>query len=449
MSIEPIVPVARAASLRSRFQIGVAFNLIGAIFNQGSTFGFNVIAANLLGRQMFGEYAMVQSTVVSLGLIAQFAIPYTTTKYVAEFRANDPGRTGRILGMLSIFSVMIAAFVSLTFLALSPWIAGSMLRTPSLRTALAIASAVLLTTSLNGFLTGALAGLESYRTLAGALAWSGISYLVVCSALAWLKGLNGAIVGLALSGLIQCVLLAAALRKECVLQGITTGYQGFMQEQRVMLKFALPAGLIGFTSGPALWLPIAFLTRQPNGYSQTAIYSASFSLMAIVLFLPNIANTVGMSIINYHKGEGNRWEYRQTFWINLTVTGIVIICGAGTFALLGPELLRLFGRSFKEGYSVLVILLLSTVPQGLALAMSQIVQTQGKLWLFFVAVAIPRDTLIVVLGYLLIPAYGGLGLATAYAIGWTVALLATAGIVFHVGIELAPPREQLVRDISC
>jgi O-antigen/teichoic acid export membrane protein len=444
----PTEPAAPAASLRSRFQTGVTFNLIGAILNQGSTFAFNIIAANLLGRQVFGEYAMVQSTVVAFASIAQFAVPYTTTKYVAEFRASDPERAGRILGMMAVLSFLIAGIVSVAFLAASPWIAGSVLRTPSLALALAIASALVLITSLNGFLMGALAGLESYPRLAGALTWSGICYLVICSALAWIGGLNGAIIGLALSGLVQCVLLAFAVRKESALLGINLRFDGLGRERQAILKFNLPAGLSGLTSGGALWLPSAFLIRQVQGYSQMAVYSAAFSLTAVVLFLPNIANNVGTSIINQQKGTGNGPEYRLTFWINLAITAAVIVCAAGMFALLGQEFLRFFGKSFKEGYSVLLILLLSTVPQGLALAVSQIVQTQGKLWLFFLAVAIPRDTMIVLLAYLLIPQYGARGLAIAYVTGWTLAALATVVIVIRIGIDLVPRREQLAGGAS-
>lgn len=447
-SIEPVMLETPATGLRSRFQTGVVFNLIGAVFNQGSTLAFNIIAANLLGRRGFGEYAMVQTTVVSFALIAQFAVPYSTTKYVAEFRASDPVRAGRILGMMTVLSFLIAGIFSLAFLTASPWIASSVLKTPPLALTLAIASSVLMFTALNGFLMGALAGVEAYRRLAGALTWSGIGYLAICSALAWAGGLNGAVIGLALSALTQCVLLAIALRKECSLQGIDVRFYGFAPERNAILKFNLPAGLIGLTSGPAFWLPSAFLIREPQGYSQMAIYSAAFSLTAIVLFLPNIANIVGMSIINQQKGTGNSPEYRLSFWINLAVTVVVIFCGVGIFALLGPELLRVFGRSYKDGYSVLLILLLSTVPQGLALAVGQIVHTQGKLWLFFLAVAIPRDALIIVLAYFLIPTYGARGLATAYVAGWTLAALATVAIVFRIGIGLVPRRERLVGSVS-
>src|SRR5260370_28006853 len=111
MSTDVTTPVASAASLQLRFQTGIVYNTIGAVFNQGSTFGFNIIVANLLGRQVFGEYAMIQSTLATLALIAQLAVGYTATKYIAEFRSTDPQRAGRILGMMTAFSASIAGIV--------------------------------------------------------------------------------------------------------------------------------------------------------------------------------------------------------------------------------------------------------------------------------------------------------------------------------------------------
>jgi O-antigen/teichoic acid export membrane protein len=435
MSTELTAPLGSAASLRSRFQTGVAYNTIGAVFNQGSTFAVNVIVANLLGRQVFGEYAMIQSTLATLALIAQLAAGYTATKYVAEFRSTDPQRAGRILGMLAVLSASVAGIAALALVAVSGWLAGSVLKAPALGSALTIGSAVLLFAVLNGLLMGALAGLESYRALATALVWSGIAYLAVCTGLAWRGGLNGAVAGMAISGLFQFILLAAALRKECALQGIRIHYAGITQERSILLKFALPGALSGFTSMPALWLVSAFLVRQPNGYSQMAIYSASFSLMMVVLFLPNIANNVGMSLINHQKGAGKETEYRRAFWINLAVSTAIVILGTCILAVFGRNLLRLFGKDFNEGYPVLLILLLAATVQGLGIAAYQIIQSQAKMWLSLIAVNVPRDTLIVALAYLLVPAHGATGVASAYAISWTIASLVILSIVSRLGIK--------------
>jgi FkbM family methyltransferase len=435
MLTRSVASAASPISLHSRFQTGVAFNLLGTFFNQGSTFAVNIVVANSLGRQIFGEYAMVQNTLVAVAVFGQLGIGYVATKYVAEFRSSDRERTGRILGMLCASSITLAGIASLALLLLSPWLAASVLKAPSLVSTLAIGSAVLLFAVLNGFLIGALAGLESYRMLATALVWGGTIYLLVCSGLAWRGGLNGVIAGQAVSGLVQLVILAFALRSECLQQGIRINFRKTANEWPIILKFAVPGALSGLTSAPALWLAGALLVRQPDGFSQMAIFSASFSLMAAVLLLPNIANNVGMSLINHRKGSGNGVEYRQIFWINLVATLAIVVAGAAAAALLGPELLRLFGKNFRNGYTTLLILLVATVPQGLAVALYQIIQSQAKMWLSFVTVSVPRDTLIVILAYLLIPAHGATGIAIGYAAAWSVALLIIGGLVYRIGLE--------------
>jgi len=406
------------------------FNVLGAIFNQGSTFAVNIIVANLMGKWVFGEYAMVQSTLSSLAIISQFGIGYTATKYIAEFRTANPYKAGRILGLLTIFSASAALVVGLALLCASRQLAIT-LRAPSLAPALAIASVVLLFAVMNGFLMGSLAGLEAYRAMAVALIWCGVTYLLICAGCARLGGLNGAVLGLGFSGLIQTIVLVVTLKKECVRQGIAIQYSGLGRERNVILRFSLPAGLSGCVSAIALWFLNIFLTRRPDGYSQLALYGASYSLMAMVLFLPGLANTVGMSLINHQKGASQTLEYRKTFWLNLAVTIGIVAIGVVGLTILGPGILRLFGKDFRGGYSILIVLLAASIPQGIALALVQIIQSQGEMWRFLGFVAIPRDCLMVGLGGVLISRYGAKGAATAYLTAWIVAALATASLVYQ------------------
>ena len=418
-----------------RFQTGIAYYTIGAVFNQGSTFAVNIVVAHLLGRQIFGEYAMVQSTLLALGVIAQMAAAYTVLKYVAEFRSTDRDRAGRILTLLSAFSAILAGIATLALLFLAPWLAGYVLKAPGLGPVLATGSAVLLFTTLNGSLMGTLAGLECFRRLATVLVWSGLVYLFVCTGSAWLGGLNGAVAGQAFAGLFQFVFLAVAMRKECSLRGIKIHVTGSTQEWRVIVKFMLPGAMAGITSMPALWLANTFLVRQPDGYSQMAIYSASSNLMMAILFLPNIANYVGMSLINHYKGAGQEAEYRRTFWTNLSLSTTIVILGTFVLAVFGADLLRIFGIDFKDGYPVLFILLPATIAQGFGLAMYQIIQSHAKMWLSLLAIALPRDMLMVGFAFLLIPTHGAKGLASAYAISWTLASLIIASIVYRIGLK--------------
>ncbi len=142
-------------------QTGVGFNLVAAVFNQGSTFLVNVVVANLLGRERFGEYTMVLATVATLGTLGQLSMGYTATKHIAEFRSIDPERTSRILGLCArrFRSRHLAALVLAS--AAADRRADAQSPRPHLRAA--PAAAAVFFTVLNGFLAGALAGLESYR----------------------------------------------------------------------------------------------------------------------------------------------------------------------------------------------------------------------------------------------------------------------------------------------
>ena len=88
-------------SIRGRFVSGITWNVVSAAFIQGSVFLTNVAIANILGREVFGEFGMIQNTMLIVAGIAQMSMGVTATKYIAEFRSNDKARAGRILGLCS------------------------------------------------------------------------------------------------------------------------------------------------------------------------------------------------------------------------------------------------------------------------------------------------------------------------------------------------------------
>ena len=435
--VEPAFEIDRVTDLRARFQTGVAFNLLGSIFNQGSTFAFTLVAANLLGRETFGKYGIVASAVVALSQIAQLACGHTATKYVAEHRLCDKKKTGRIIGMLLKIVLATAGLTLLGLLSSVQWLAESFLRAPDLRISLVIGSGIIFLNVLIGYFMGVLAGLEAYRKLSRALVQFGIFYFLACTITTWVLGLNGAFVGLLLSALFGCAVLYLALKSECQAQGIHIQF-GYFPEVRTMLTtFALPNALSGVTFLPALWLGTAILVRQPFGYSQMALFSAAYTVMTAALFIPNITCVVGWSLLNHHKGQGQPTLYQSLYRMNLLIASAAVVAAVSVLAILGPEILRVFGKNFTEGYKPLLIMLAAAIPQALALAALQHLQSQERMWLSFFAVVLPRDILLLALATYLIPHYGATGLACAYVGAWTVALLTIIEITYSIGIRTA------------
>jgi len=428
---------APSSSLRARLTYGVAWNFVGVVCNQGSTFLVNVLLAHVLGLKVFGEYAMVQSTTAAAGLLAQMATGYTATKYVAELRSTDPVRTGRVLGLLGLAAVGTATLTALILLVSSPWLAAHLLRHELLTQALVVASVAVFFIGLSGFLMGALAGLEEYRTLGLTGVASGAIYVILCVAGARVAGLTGAVAGVALSGALQCALLWQAVRRQSRRHGIAIRLQNLEKEAGIILRFAVPAALSGFIAMPAVWVSNAFLARQDDGFALLALFSASNSFRIIVLFLPNIVNNVSMSLLNNQWGLRDDRRYRRVFWVNLALMLAIVCLGAAAVAILGRWLLLWFGPEFGRGYTILLILMAVTLPESAATALYQVVQSRERLWWSVTAVTIPCYGTLALLAWFFTPTYGAVGLAWAHLGGWIVALVACSVLAVKLGVQVS------------
>ncbi len=421
--------------LKHRLKRGVAWNVIGALFSQGALFLNNVLLANILGKTGLGEFGMIQSSILTISGVAQLAIGFTATKYVAEFRLTQKEKTGRILGICLVVSSGMGLLATLGMLLSAPWLADVILNAPYLSTGLLIGTGSVLFSVLTGFQVGALAGLERYGATARIGVLHGIFQLTVCSGAAWLWGINGAMMGFVLGALVRWIMFHKALAYECAEQGIAISYKKMWNERDMITKFALPAALSGFFSMPALWLVNAFLARLPNGYAQFGAYSAANSLKTIILLLPLLINNVGMSLMNNQKGVGNKLGYREIFWINLKTTAVITLAGFMFVALFGAEILQIFGKDFVDAESLLLVLALSAIPEALSLAAYQVVHSRGKMWLSLAAIVLPRDSAYVIAAYCLIPRYGALGMASAYAVSQTICLIFVSLIVYWIWFD--------------
>src|SRR5437667_6116328 len=82
-----------------RLTTGTSWSFVGAICAQGSNVAAAIVVARSLGRVGLGEFSMITSTVLMLGILTELGLGTTATKYVAELRTSNPHRAGRVLGV--------------------------------------------------------------------------------------------------------------------------------------------------------------------------------------------------------------------------------------------------------------------------------------------------------------------------------------------------------------
>lgn len=405
--------------------------MLGAVFNQGSTFALGVIVAKDLGRESYGSYAFLQGTLATLIIVAQVALGFVATKCVAEFRSTQKERAGRIIAV----SITISAITGLMATAIAfggaNLVASRVAQQPQLVPLIRFASPVVFFAVVTAILTGALAGLAKFRTIAVTGVIAGTAYLAIGAAgtIGW--QLRGVAVALALSAALQTVIVWIALFRESARAGIPIVFGGIdsIKAERSMLQhMTLPASLAGFVNMMGIWLSMAILARQADGITQLALFTAANSLRMIVAFVPALINNVGFPMLSNLKGEADSAGYRRMFWTNVASVVGAALCGAIVIGAAGPYVLRLFGNSFGPGYPVLLILLFTTVPEALGISIHQAVQTHGSLWTTILCVSLPREITCVIAALVLAPRYGAIGLAVSYLLGYGVAL---GGVVIN------------------
>lgn len=440
--VRRMLDIARSAhndrALRNRLQSGFAWNVIAAVFNQGSTFALSLVVSNVLGRDQFGMFGLLQSTLLLISNIAQFAMGYTAAKYVAELRSSDKRRAARIVAASLFGAVAAAAAATLVGYFGASVIAARFLGQAELTPYIRLGAPAIGFIILGGIATGALTGFEGFRRIAVNGTVGGIIYIGLGAYAAMRWGLRGVVIAIVISSAIQSVYLLVQVIDEARRHGLLLGFAAFreiFEEAPMLINYAVPAALAGFSTAPTLWIVNATLARQANGLTQVALFTAANSIRLLIMFLPYLVNRVGFTLLNNYRGLNDRAGYQRAFWVNTAVVSGFTMTGLIAIILGAPFVMRAFGRSFVAGDTTLMIVAAATLPEAVAIGFFQIAQTRGLMWTSLFRIGIPRDLSIVGAAFLLVPHFGAAGAGLAFLIGATVFLIANLLVVRSIGIS--------------
>lgn len=401
-----------ADSLRGRFARGAVWSFVGAILAQSSNLIAFIITARLLGRQQFGEYGMIQSTVGMLGLFAGLGLGVTATKYVAEFRNLAPERAGRIIALGSAVAIASGGLLALVLLVFAPLIAAKTLNAPQLAGELRIASLLLFFNAFNGSQMGALAGFEAFRVIARINLLRGLISFPIAIAAVLLWQLPGSVWALSATAAATCVLSSFSLRHQCRSFGISPQFSKGLAEGRILWKFSIPVVLMGAIAGPAMWAADTMLVNQPRGYMEMALFSAANQWKSAILFAPLVLAQFALPLLSNLNGESNLSRYEKTLKWHLILTASVATAAAVPVALASPFIMTLYGRSFREGWLVLVLSAATAVVACLNGVVGTAILSAGSVWVSCVFNAMWAAVFLAG-SYWLIPRHLALGLAVS------------------------------------
>jgi O-antigen/teichoic acid export membrane protein len=307
----------------------------------------------------------------------------TATKYVAEFRTLDPERAGRIIALGCAVAIVSGGLLALGLVIYAPVLAAKTLNAPALTNELRIASALLFFNALNGAQTGALSGFEAFRAIARINLVRGLIVFPVTVVAVLLWQLPGAIWSLAVTAAATCLLSQVSLRRQCTALGIRTQFSDGWAEARVLWTFSTPAFLCGALVGPAIWAASTMLVNQPGGYAEMGVFSAATQWRNAIGFIPAVLAQFALPLLSNLKGERDASRYGKALRLNLILTAAAATVVAIPVALGAPQIMRLYGRGFQQGWLVLVLSAATAVLICINGVVGMAILSAGSVWVGF------------------------------------------------------------------
>jgi O-antigen/teichoic acid export membrane protein len=408
-----------SSSIARRLARGSLWSLFGSASARVLVLVAMILVARVLGQVSFGELALIQSTLGMAGLMAGIGLGETATRFVANYVTSDPLRAGRVIALVTSVSIGTVLLATVVLISLSGLIAGAMLHAPQLKSALVCGSLLMAATAFRGIQGGVFAGLEKFDALAKLNILDGVVSLIAMVFLARLMGVEGAVLGLALSAIIVWLVGRKLLMKELSCRRIAVRYRGCGADWRILTGYSLPHLMAHLVAFPVLWFAMTLVARSEQGFAGLGLYNAAYQWHGPMMFIPMILMSVSIPVLVQEWEEGRKERFRV---VTLWICGLMLALSlppAVLAALMSRWIMSLYGAGFREGWMILVLLLAAAPLHALATIAFGALFGMNRAWWVLGLNLGWSATLLAVTAWL-VPTRGALGLAIAFLAAYAI-----------------------------
>jgi O-antigen/teichoic acid export membrane protein len=373
-----------SSNVGTRMARGAFWALVSSVVVKTASLVQAIALARVLGIAGFGEWGILLSTVVTIGVVASFGAGLVATKYVAELKLSNTHRLGRILGVLvSLSSVLGLICLAVLALFLQP-LATLILAAPQLAGSLMLVGVVVCFNALSNVFEGVLSGFERFGDIAVINTGAALVGTPMTVTLAISYGVTGALSGLIVTSLLT---LMAFLGRSLILLrkfNIHISASATSMDWQAVWTISLPTTLAALSIVPLYSVAYAALAHQTGGFNELGGFNAANQWRTIVIFLPTqllapfVPAMAGLSTTR----SMERSYLKSRVLILVTVVSLAV---AVPFLLASPWLMRLYGQGF-EGYSlVMALLVFKGVFESMNLVLHASMVAVGRAWYLLVS----------------------------------------------------------------
>ncbi|NRB60106.1 MAG: oligosaccharide flippase family protein [Winogradskyella sp.] len=360
---------------------GSLWSILGVVLSKGFLLITWFVLARILGKELYGEFGIIRSTIQMFAAFAGFGLGLTATKHVAEYLHHDKEKVSNILSMAYAFATLLGLIVFVLVNIFAENIAKDSLGAPYLENELRIASVMILISSLNGAQTGVLQGFKAFDVIAKINLVHGLISGLMFIFGAYFFSFYGAILALVLSLVLLFLLNAVRLRKLYSENSIRLSFNGVIKEKKLLLNYSLPAALCGLVVSPVKWIVEADMVRLGSGFAEMGIFQATLIFQILIMTLTKTINAPIITAMASNRSVVSKKKDK------LNISGVWLISLFFVVpVMLFPEYLDfILGSDYKGAKlnNTLTIVMLYTSFFLLTEGLARVTIVENYLWLSF------------------------------------------------------------------
>ncbi len=357
------------------------WSLFGNLSSKGLLLLSTIIVAHILGKNEYGEYSIIRTTVLMFIAFASLGVGATTTKYIAEHRETNIQKAYNIYIVTSIFSIIFGSLTAIVLIFFANDIATYQLKAPYLANSIKLGALLLFFCTINGAQNGALLGFENFKRSATNSLVSSIVEFCSILLLAYIWGVSGAIIGSSIGYIILTIINNRSIQtnfKDKVTFKIS---QIKKNEILVITKFGLPSALCNLLVIGVLWYTRTLLVQETD-FGQVAVFNASDQIKSFILFIPASLSQIILPVLTNINAKKDQSSYKKILWYNILINVSIASLITLFICIFASQILRLWGTDFNDPIT-LIYLACSTIFASFATVVGQAIASKGKMWIGF------------------------------------------------------------------
>ncbi len=379
--------------IKNKFFKDSFWAVFGNGFGNGLLLLAGILIARFLGKDIYGEYGVVKSTMFYIASFATFGLGFTSTKFISEYIEKEKKYIKSLVRDSSLITLVFSGLIAILLISFSGILA-DYVEEPSLKIAFQALAGIIVCKAITTTQIGILAGFKDFKSTGRNGILSGIFMLVICVPLTYYFGLRGALISLFLSQAFNAIINLYSIK--LLLNGLQ--YQEPRDFKKELISYSFPVALQECSFTICNWAAVLFLTKFSSP-GELGLYTASAQWNAIIAMIPNLLTNV---ILSYLAGSLSNKDQHKQFFKKIIV--ITLFCSVIPFTIVyicADIISHLYGSSFDGMSNVIRVLSMVTIFEALASVFKSELMAIGKTWILFVSRFI-KDAILVISFYIVL-----------------------------------------------